>query len=143
MAPGAANALIREVWFSDEITPRYEWTWNNFIASLGVRFYCYQRCACTYRPTRRDSTERMWMHPYVKVWRFVNGYDVTQNPDGSLTYGPASASTSSGQILPAPQGATQHSGTCGPNNTDFCPSPWPTALLGPIQQIQVPPDPIA
>ncbi|KAL8692232.1 MAG: hypothetical protein Q9218_002708 [Villophora microphyllina] len=138
-----SGAMIREVWFSDEITPRYEWTWNNFIASLGIRFYCYQRCACTFRPSQTDNTAAFWMKPQVKIWRFLNGYEASQNADGSLTYGQVGASSSSGQVLPAPsQGGTQRAGTCGAVGTAFCPSPWPKALLGPIQQMQEPPDPI-
>ncbi|KAL8632012.1 hypothetical protein Q9189_002277 [Teloschistes chrysophthalmus] len=138
-----SGPMIREVWFSDEITPRYEWTWNNFIASLGIRFYCYQRCACTFQPSPTDNTAAFWMKPQVKIWRFLHGYEARQNADGSLTYEKVGASSSSGQVLPAPsQGGTHCAGPCGMDGRAFCSSPWPTALLGPIQQMQEPPDPI-
>lgn len=133
--------MVREVWFSDEITPRYEWTWNNFIASLGIRFYCYRHCACTTRPSRVDSTGPVWMKPQVKIWRFLNFYEAIQNADGSSSYGPVGGSSSSGQILPAPQGGTQRAGTCGATGAGFCASPWPTALMGSIEQVQAPPTP--
>ncbi|KAL9032805.1 MAG: hypothetical protein Q9180_006298, partial [Flavoplaca navasiana] len=38
--------LTRTVWFSDEFTPRLEWTWSgNFLASVAIRTYCWRRCA--------------------------------------------------------------------------------------------------
>ena len=58
-----------------------------------------------------------------------------ENHDGSVTYGPRGFNRNKdGQILP-PQnvyGAT--AGTCGMERLDFCPSSWPTAVLGPIPQ---------
>lgn len=105
-----------------------------------MRFYCWQRCACNYLPTRDNLTTGMWLDPRVRTWRFLSTHVLIQQNDGSVTYHQTGAQSSEGLVLPAQVGTTPHAGTCGTNGTQFCPSLWPENSLGPISQMQAPPN---
>ena len=119
----------RTVWFSDELTPRLDWTWENFYISASIRFYCWQRCACSNFPTRENTTSQP---STTKLWNFVRNHPLTHKDDGSFVYR-ASASKEV-QVLPPQNRLGTPAGTCGADGKQFCPAPWPTEILGPIPQ---------
>ena len=118
----------RIVWFSDEMTPRLDWTWGggNFFAAASIRMHCIQHCRCTGpNGSTTDAT-------YLKgLWRFVVGAQLAAWPSGQVDLVSAGKAPSV-NILPAQHGPGSPSGTCGVNGDQFCPQPWPTSLLGPI-----------
>ena len=64
----ADGSVQRTVWFSDEMTPCLDWTWNgNFFVAASIR---WQRCAC-------DNLTN-------NLWRFVQGHELELRSDGSL-----------------------------------------------------------
>ncbi|KAL6714894.1 hypothetical protein ACLMJK_007154 [Lecanora helva] len=138
------GSFSRTVWFSDEFTPRLEWTWggNNFFAAAAIRFHCWQRCACTKDPSKKDPATSMFLNP---IWNIVSSQNIAQHGDGSLTLEATGSQKSEVQILP-PQpssnslSAKAPAGTCGPDGQQFCPTPWPTDTLGPILQMESPPN---
>ena len=89
--------FARTVWFSDELTPRADWTWNNFFVSASIRFYCWQHCACTSEPTRENTTSTP---STTKLWAFVKNHELSHNNDGSFTYQRTGSQASEGQVLP-------------------------------------------
>ena len=137
----------RTPWFADDMTPRPDWTWTGglFAAAATIRFHCIQHCQC-----EGDTAKT----PFQGFWLLVDGMGINlRNSDGSFTID-ASATSSSTQaqgvsfigqgssnkkqktksvtVLPPQHGNNSASGTCGPANNTFCPSAWPTDLLGPI-----------
>lgn len=120
-----------EVWFSDDMTPRLDWTWagGNFFASASIRFFCWQHCNCNTNlkkhSTSNDSAKRFWA--------FISGHQLTQLSSGavhlqtSATTGPRS----NVQVLPPQKGAGSSSGRCGANGTGFCPQLWNERTYGP------------
>lgn len=126
---------MREVWFSDELTPRHEWTWggNNFFASAAIRTYCKFRCACSVDPSKEDLVTSLLSS---QVWNIIAGQSFAQHGDGSMTLESTGSQQSEVQILP-PQppsnrlSPTPPAGTCGADGLQFCPTPWPTSILGP------------
>lgn len=136
------------MWFSDELTPRHDWTWTggnfNFVASL--RFYCYRHCVCASRPTRDPAIRQgfwRWLDHQCIVDRGKRGQAVARcdgTQDGPELQGvskrdgnqaSASSTTPAIQILPAQvRGQAFVAGSCGRNGKDFCPSAWNTGFLG-------------
>jgi len=125
------GGLARTIWFSDEFTPRLEWTWNNFFLSASIRFYCWQHCACTSAPTRENTTSTP---STTKLWAFVKNHELSHNSDGSYTYQKTGSQASEGQVLPPQNRLGSPAGSCGADGKQFCSAPWPTAVLGPIPQ---------
>ena len=128
----------REVWFSDRMTPRLDWTWTagNFFASASIRFFCRRRCTCTSNlnknSTEDDAAKRVWpLLPDHKLAQFKNGALYLQSSG-------AGGSQSSLQVLPPQRGVGSSSGRCGVNGTDFCPYAWDERTYGPAPS--VPPD---
>ena len=75
----------RTVWFSDEFTPRYEWTWGggNFLGSAAIRYHCWQRCACAQNPTKGNLTSSLFGTP---VMRLSTDFWIEESVrDGSMT----------------------------------------------------------
>ncbi|KAG6985282.1 hypothetical protein G7Y79_00131g102040 [Physcia stellaris] len=121
------------VFFSDEMTPRYEYTWGggNFFLAASIRTYCYAHCYCNSvgksKTSRRNFT----------VWQMLRNHQLVLHGDGSIDYGtrrPLSRGVyhKIADILPAqdpksgPGGGT--AGTCGADGKQFCPAPWPKEL---------------
>ena len=139
----------RTVWFSDEFTPRYEWTWGggNFLGSAAIRYHCWQRCACAQNPTKEDLTSSLFGTP---VMRLSTDFWIEENVvDGSMTMNKATDGTAphrpgpSMEVLPAQNVARNRlnphgppAGTCGPDKRQFCPMKWPK-MIGPIPQTPV------
>ena len=130
---------VRTVWFSDEFTPRLEWTWTpNWQAAGAIRMYCWQRCACTFGPRHKDNqTIGLWMSPIAQIWRVSMAQQLSQQKDGSITLEEVGAGSSSegqsiGQVLPRQQGSKPAAGSCGHDHKQFCPEPWPANILGPV-----------
>jgi hypothetical protein len=127
------------------MTPRVEWTWNNFRASAAIRRHCRAFCRC-HGGQKKGSTR---IDPSIKLWRFTDDMEwlIGHSQDGSVKLLDASGSdgasfsvhTDSGNtvskysftILP-PQTNGPVSGSCGADGKQFCPMPWPKDLLGPI-----------
>ena len=143
------GAATRRVWFSDEFTRRYDWTWDggNFLGSAAIRYHCWQRCACAKNPTERNRTSSAFIN---QAMRLSSETCIEQNKkDGSMTLktdadgtGPAEASQSM-TILPAQNVARNRlnphgppAGTCGADKRQFCPMKWPKAI-GPVPQTPV------
>ncbi|KAI9804697.1 MAG: hypothetical protein M1833_006772 [Piccolia ochrophora] len=67
----------RSLAFSDELTPRLEWTWRNLIPSGTLRYYCMRHCACLFPdkdPSRKDPASPLWK------WIHDNELFATQPP---------------------------------------------------------------
>ena len=128
---GGRNPTRRVVWFTDEMTPRYDWTFAvNFLAALSIRFHCKLNCRCsgTAPPVSNPATGTFWQVLAQAV--------VSQQSDGSISfrgYSPLAGRTVIRQILP-PQGQGpenfHRAGTCGTDGRQFCEEPWP-AVFGP------------
>ena len=138
------GSFRKTVWFSDEFTPRLEWTWgNNFFAAAAIRFYCWQRCACEANPSKTDPATTLFLNP---IWNIIASQNIAQHSDGSLTLEATGSQQSEIQVLPPqtpPSRLSPHqpaAGTCGRDGLQFCPTPWPTDILGPISDMQSPPN---
>lgn len=141
--------MTHTVWFSDEFTPRYEWTWGggNFVGSAAIRYHCWQRCACGENPTKENLTSSLFG---TRLMRLAKDIGVVQNKDGSMNLTSAADGTNGAQsgssditILPAQNVASNRlnpggppAGTCGPDKRQFCPMAWPKAF-GPIPRTPV------
>ena len=111
------------------MTPRIEWTWDNFLASLSIRYHCWRYCACA-----GPGKPRPQLSELRPVWKFLQNAIVFEESDGSLSFrseGGSTSSTMSSRVLP-PQnpspGAVNSAGTCGHDGLQFCVVPWPTTL---------------
>lgn len=139
----SGGSFTRTVWFSDELTPRLEWTWsNNFFAAAAIRFHCWQRCACSKNPSKEDPVTSLFLKP---IWNIVGSRNIAQHDDGSLTLEATGSQQSEMQILPPqpPSNRLSHyppAGTCGHDGRQFCPIPWPADIQGPVSQMQTPPN---
>ncbi|KAI9680095.1 MAG: hypothetical protein M1817_005111 [Caeruleum heppii] len=135
-----------DVWFSDEMTPRVEWTWANFLASAATRYHCWQHCRCSSGPRPENRT-------VAPMWRFLENADLVTRADGTVDIavkkqsgqsGLSPSSTTKINVLPARAGENYRSaGTCGTDGRQFCKVPWPSSLLGPIPTAPpqaIPPD---
>ena len=124
--------LRSDVWFSDSMTPRLDWTWSGgaFFASAAIRFFCWQHCTCTSDQNRAVPKFNM----DKRVWPLLPGYSFMQMSDNSyyLIGTGSRGNASSLQILPPQGGMGSYSGHCGVNGTDFCPSAWDKETLGPV-----------
>ncbi|KAL9064604.1 MAG: hypothetical protein Q9161_008781 [Pseudevernia consocians] len=50
------GGVSKTVWFSDELTPRHDWTFNGpnfFFFAAAIRTYCWPLCACNGVPQRK------------------------------------------------------------------------------------------
>jgi len=137
------GGVSRTVWFSDELTPRHEWTWGgpNFFASAAIRTWCRMRCRCKKSPSKTDPLKQLLGST---VWNIIASQNIAANPDGSMTIQGTNSQQSEQQVLPAQPGANRlhgiAAGTCGPDKLQFCPSTWPTEILGDIKQMLTPPN---
>ncbi len=122
------------VWFSDEMTPRYEYTWGggNFFLAASIRTYCYAHCYCS--SVGKNQTSRR----NFTVWQFLRTHQLVMHKDGSIDYGRRSKLSEGiynklASVLPPQDGAGgPTSGTCGADGKQFCPAPWPLTEFGPI-----------
>jgi len=85
---------------------------------------------------------KMFLSP---IWNIVASQNIAQHGDGSLTLEATGSQQSEVQVLPPQPPVNRLSpyppaGTCGPDKMQFCPSTWPTDILGPLSQMQTPPD---
>ncbi|KAI9675009.1 MAG: hypothetical protein M1817_001415 [Caeruleum heppii] len=120
-----------DVFFTDEMTPRVDWTWANFAVSAALRFHCYRHCRCSNLPERQNRTRAL-----VGMWRFLEGADLVERADGAVEVQVRDRDRSPSKIpiLPAmpADGSPAPAGTCGPDRVRLCSSPWPSDVLGPI-----------
>ena len=118
----------RTVWFSDEMTPRLEWTWGggNFFAAASIRMHCVRYCRCT--GTAGNGTNLTYLGD---LWSFIAGAQLAVLPTGQIDI-LSGNSGSSMTVLPAQHGPGSPSGTCGGDGKQFCPQPWPTSGFGPV-----------
>ncbi|KAI9682041.1 MAG: hypothetical protein M1817_000095 [Caeruleum heppii] len=124
----------RMVYFLDEMTPRPDWTWNNWRTSTAIRSYCRSHCRCS-NPEREVRTPWIW-----KTSEGVQIRAALPKGDGSVTIqfqGPRGRTVE--HIIPpySPGGpqAPRAVGTCGSDGRRFCPEPWPTDRLGPTPAV--------
>ena len=119
------------LWFSDEMTPRYDWTWNGggFFATAAIRYYCWRRCVCTQNRGKDNSTS--------KIWKFVTDFTLFQSIEGAVQSQQISNPQNTRQILPPQNVPNPPAGTCGSDGKQFCSLPWPSEY-GPIPRS--PPD---
>ena len=114
------------VWFSDEMTPRLNWTWagGDFFAAGSIRFYCWQRCACDSSPTRDNITTnlRLWLNNHEMIQKSDGSIDDESLSDSDHSF--YSATSDSLEILPPQDGPSSSSGTCGSDGNQFCSYAW-------------------
>lgn len=131
--PGFSD-FDNQVWFSDEMTPRYEYTWGggNFFLAASLRTYCYAHCYCTSVGKARTR------HKTYTLWQFLRNHQLIAHGNGAMDYGKRRPLDTGvyqriAQVFPPRAGAAPYaSGTCGVDGKQFCPAPWPEAQLGPI-----------
>lgn len=82
---------LQTVWFSDEMTPRLDWTWGggDFFASASIRLHCYTHCLC-----KRGKTDPL---PTAKIWSFVEGHQLALRGSRQMVLEAASSSNHSSQ----------------------------------------------
>ncbi|KAI9682240.1 MAG: hypothetical protein M1817_000294 [Caeruleum heppii] len=119
------------VWFTDEMTPRLDWTWNNFRYSVALRVHCHMYCRCdNEEPASINSTWPFLPHAAV----FTNKASGSET-NGSVVVKPWVRDDPLKEaivIIPAiTLGVPPAVGTCGPDGRGFCNEPWPSHLLGP------------
>ena len=136
--------------FSDEMTPRVEWTWDNFLFSAALRFHCRTHCKCEYRtendPNHPDETNVWEISPTSRFVRSTWGRITLESTGYPLLADGHPADEGDGQsssgasttyediillVLPS-QANGPISGTCGADKKQFCQEPWPEAILGPL-----------
>ncbi|KAI9682253.1 MAG: hypothetical protein M1817_000307 [Caeruleum heppii] len=125
---------LSEVKFADEMTPRLEWTWDNFYASASVRFHCWQLCRCRLFPTVKNYTGNpTWevLETMSMIQRMDGSYDARF--DGASSKEEAAAASVFVNLLTRnlPGSQTRAAGTCGADGRQFCKAPWPSDLAGP------------
>ena len=132
------NGPLHTVWFSDDQTPRLDWTWGggNFFASASIRFVCWRRCACSNVRPNRDNAS-------TPLWAFVHGHALALRPSGAVVIQQETGPVPPGgeretQVLPPQNGAGSSSGECGVSRKEFCPQDWPSNIYGEIPR--APPD---
>ncbi len=102
-----------------------------------MRTYCWYRCRCVHGDNKKENlTQSLFLS--AQMWIAVDYY-LAEAAGGSMFLQRGTDSTFQPQILP-PQPPvnrltpTPPAGTCGVRHNEFCPSAWPTDLLGPIPQ---------
>ena len=95
------------VWFSDEMTPRYEWTWPGglWFASAAIRFYCWRRCVCSNNPTVDKSTS--------PIWKWMTDHELYQGNHGSIFVRQTSQPGNTQMVLPEQDTQSPQAGRCG------------------------------
>ncbi|KAI9676480.1 MAG: hypothetical protein M1817_000638 [Caeruleum heppii] len=99
----------QDVWFSDEMTPRIDWTWDNLAASAAIRFHCWRHCECSVDGQPNNRT-------VAPLWHFLASADLVLKPDGAVDVNfrpvtnPSASSTM--PVLPASSGTKPAAGTC-------------------------------
>ncbi|KAI9675033.1 MAG: hypothetical protein M1817_001439 [Caeruleum heppii] len=126
--PGSRNPNP-EVWFSDAFTPRVEWTWDNFLASAAIRFHCRRYCRCSLADPGLPGNRTQ------PLWQFLAGWQLVQKRNGATQLQRTGHDQSVMEVLPPQSGAGPSAGGCGPDGKQFCPTPWPKDLLGPIPRV--------
>ena len=122
----------RKLWFSDTMTPRLDWTFDNFYASLSIRLWCIAGCRCpdSLDSTVQSDTTAVDEDEYDNTDRELqlkDGLTVIVQKDGSLKLVGANGMST---IVPNPQ-KSGVSRTCGADGKQFCPFQWPEDLYGP------------
>ncbi|KAI4201001.1 MAG: hypothetical protein LQ350_003570 [Teloschistes chrysophthalmus] len=136
-SPSARVTERREVWFSDEFTPRYDWSWSgNFYLSAALRSYCWFRCACQTDPQRENLTDAVIPS---RLFQVLARSAFSQNADGSINLVGTGSQTSQLQVLPPQSGQNPPAGSCGSDKRQFCEMKWPAYFLGSTLP-QTPPD---
>ena len=124
-----------EVFFSDDMTPRLDWTWDrgNAFASLSIRFFCWQHCSCTINPSKDPLHDNLAR----SLWAYAAGHEMIQRSNGAMYIRKSNPTghRSTVQVLPPQQGAGSPSGRCGVNVTDFCPQDWDHNAYGPVPRV--------
>ncbi|KAI9681395.1 MAG: hypothetical protein M1817_002678 [Caeruleum heppii] len=122
------------VWFTDELTPRPDWTWNHFPFSTLLRMHCIRYCRCLNTDERRFEPSTDWaLRPAVQViTNEVSGVEVNGSIDIKAKSSDGSQQDIIIPILPAvTAGVPVAAGTCGPDGRRLCSKPWPSEVLGP------------
>ncbi|KAL9576579.1 MAG: hypothetical protein Q9212_006983, partial [Teloschistes hypoglaucus] len=136
-SPSASVTERREVWFSDEFTPRYDWSWSgNFYLSAALRSYCWFRCTCQNNPQRENLTDAVIPS---RLFQVLARSAFSQNADGSINLVGTGSQTSQLQVLPPQNGPNPPAGSCGTDKRQFCDMKWPAYFLGSTLP-QTPPD---
>jgi len=113
------GGVARTVWFSDDFTPRLDWTWNNFYASAAIRFHCWQHCVCSTSPTRENTTSTP---STTKLWSFVKNHPLIHKSDGSYVY--RGLGSNELQVLPPQNRLGTPASPGGADGRQFCSAPW-------------------
>lgn len=122
------------VWSSDEMTPRYKYTWGGgqFFLAASIPTHCYAHCYCNSAGKARTSRSRF------TVWQFLRNHQLILHGHGLIDYGKRSPMLTGiddriASVLPPQDGTGGFpSGTCGADGKQFYPAPWPLAEFGPI-----------
>lgn len=119
------------VWFSDELTPRHDWTWagGNLAFTASLRWHCSRVCSCWEDPHHDNMTSNMW--------QILENLSVMQHDESLFLLSRAvdgrgqKAPQQQQQILPAQLGPDPPSGSCGASGKEFCPLEWNYKAWGP------------
>lgn len=133
-----ATGPSRAVWFSDEFTPRYDWTWGGgqFAFVAAVRRFCWARCVCSVGLKKENLTNSFSASDVLKIMAEQN---IRENPSsGGMKLENTKTNQAETHVLPPQIGGSNTAGTCGVNGTGFCPMEWPTSILGDVKQMRVP-----
>ncbi|KAI9679860.1 MAG: hypothetical protein M1817_004874 [Caeruleum heppii] len=120
-------------WFTDELTPRLEWTLENYPLSLSLRMHCLRHCRCQNSQILPDSSATVWpIRPGAQVvMNKASGLEV----NGSMELRVASENGRPKTVLPilpaVTAGIAPAAGTCGQDKREFCSQAWPSDILGP------------
>jgi hypothetical protein len=117
---------VSSIWWSDEFTPRLEWTWRanrNFASS--IRAHCFAHCWCRGQRAQRVNVDPGFIEltEQTSIQKISTGLKTLFKPKGS--------SQRSIPTGPQNQGGRSHA-QCVVNGVDYCADgPWDEDLVGP------------
>ncbi|KAK0509598.1 hypothetical protein JMJ35_007992 [Cladonia borealis] len=123
----------REVFFSDEMTLRKDWTWDNLPISAAIPFHCWINCYCSDPP---EMTPKQQNVTQLKMWNILIEPSVQmgifQTSDGSIRLETVvtkdgTTDTTNVQIVPA-YPLADGPNTCGSSGSQLCLESWPSSI---------------
>ncbi|KAI9674223.1 MAG: hypothetical protein M1817_002041 [Caeruleum heppii] len=114
------------VWFTDEMTPRIEYTWENSVLSAAFRRYCWSQCRCTNLPELEKDKS--------KPWFILDGVGVATRADNGVDFIVRGELGSKAQPVYSmvPSSGSSSDGSCQTREGQSCNATWPVDVLGPV-----------
>ena len=120
---------LRQVFFSDDLTPRVDWTWSgSLVWTARARFFCWSKCWCAHQPRRHRRSG-------AGMWRILDDMRILGLGDGTGNIMLQKADNGHSTLfpilnLPKQIDSAGQSGECRVQNVDICHG-WPSNVLGP------------